>query len=134
MNGCTFSKNYIQSVVDIIGYAENVPVRILHFDKLNNTSPSDLLNLDASQTDGTEDELNSICDWIESVINNVHTDATQIDINAFNQLGDSDYKYFNYLKKIEDEIWLNKLSNPIHLHSLFRLSYEWTWFILAWCY
>ena len=147
-------KAHVQQVLDVLGYANNVPIRILNNSVLNeldysDISCSEILGAGSGPAD-LDRILKCISDYGKDSINNTShpflEDRFREPTLEFENLPKpfqalaatnlSSYESLEFVVRtiddIEQKIWINLGSNPLPIENMFRLSPEWRWYCLGW--
>ena len=159
-----------QTIFDILSFAENLPLRVMDYDALDQINIAELWYLDKEHNAETpiilKTQTEDFCQHVRNLfsnIENIQTDyvkeldkttswqnedllnktfenkfkklcddnKNKIKIPAFDALK-KDKKGIATLSALEEKVWLNRPSNTLPIHSLFRHCEEWRWWVLFW--
>lgn len=115
----------LQTTIDTLSYAENIPLRILGWKSLTNLSPSSLLKEEMEEKDA-EQLILDYCQYWERKFRKDSVDTLQ------NKISITKTTPPEWISEQERKVWLSLPSNPLPIHTLFRLCKEWCWFVLIW--
>ncbi|RIZ67829.1 MAG: GAF domain-containing protein [Methylococcales bacterium] len=145
-----------QTMLDILSFAENLPLRVMDYDALCRVNIAELWYLnDEHNTETLEDikkQSHKFCQHVKTLFTDIkklqdnpeyHQDTDKFEI-AFQKILNKNKKInpppaFNALKnsidpliELEKSVWHNQPSNPLPVHSLFRHCEEWRWWVFFW--
>jgi signal transduction histidine kinase len=145
-----------QTVVDILSFAENLPLRVMDYDALCRINIADLWYLNDKHHNESPDDIkkqsHKFCQHVETLFTEISNLQVRYHDNPDTEAFDSEYQKiltknkqitpppaFTVLKdsikslvKLEESVWLNQPSNPLPVDSLFRHCEEWRWWIFFW--
>ncbi|MCX7098464.1 MAG: ATP-binding protein [Methylococcales bacterium] len=123
----------IQTILDVLAYAENIPVRLLDFRALENFPIGQLLSNDPIDQSIAETIVADFCDMTEQLFaseSNYQVADLKKKISSLMKFSKS--TPHSWIANHEQSMWVTLPSNPLPIHSFFCMYKEWCWFLLVW--
>ncbi len=122
----------IQTILDILAYSQNIPVRLLDWNGLCGLEVSKLLGEQVG-SEGSEERIYRYVDKLEELFAvNSEEDAVRLQQEASRIIKCKGKTPYEWISKHEREVWITLPSSPLPIHTLFRMNKEWCWYILIW--
>jgi hypothetical protein len=112
----------------MLAYAENIGIRLLDWQALNDLPIEELLSDEIKKKVSLEDYEEKLKEYCHAILDPDESKLKDfpISINAPTP--------YEWISSWERRVWLTLPSNPLPIYSLFCMNKEWCWFVLVWFY